>query len=139
MIPANIVGAYFAHMKPDLLWLYVFVHLSSCTVPILYLPFSTHPISAVIAISLAFYLSASARYALTMMLPIMAERKYNHAYGLIMVVTDAALTAPYLFGPLFAVPLINYIGIYFSSICIGISHLLYSILLVFLKNERMDL
>ena len=139
VVPANIASARFSNWKSNFLWLYALVHLGFCTVPILYFPFSKSPIVGTIAIAIYFYLASSARYAATMMFPKIAELKYGEIYGTVMAIAEAAVSVSYTIGPLFAVPLINHIGFIYTSICIGVCHLLYCPLFVFMKtNEHLE-
>ncbi len=134
LIMSNIIGARFAHWKSDWLWLYALVHLLLCVVPVIYLPFSSTLWYAAIAVVVYFYASSSVRFALTMLYPILAEKKFHDAYGRVMAFADIGLDVAYLLGPICAIPMINNIGFQNTCFCIGGCYALYPWLFVFLKN-----
>ena len=135
VIPANFLGARFAQWKSDWLWLYALIHLAVCILPIVYLPYSASPLLASLSISFYLYCCHSTRYAITILLAMIAESRYHQAYGNVMTVAEIGYAMPYLIGPL-TIPVVNKFS--FRSTCIGMGIIYITPIwfLVFLKNIR---
>ena len=134
-IPANFFGARFANWKYDYMWLYALIHLAVCILPIAYLPYSASPLLASLSVSFYLYCCHSTRYAITILLAVIADSRYQQAYGNVMTVAEIGYAMPYLIGPL-TIPFINKFSFRSTCIGMGIIYITPIWLLVFLKNIR---
>ena len=138
LIPAYTISWRFAQWKLKWMWLYGALHLTLCIVPIMFLPYASSPFLAGISVTIYLYCASCARYAMTIIFPVIAERKYHNSYGRVMAVGNFGSTLPYVIGPLCTVPLINLIGFKYTCLCIGSCYGLYPPLLYFLRNIELQ-
>ena len=136
LIPAYAISWQFSQWKLKLIWLYGLLHLMSCVFPVTFLPFAPSPLLAAISVTIYLYCAACARYAITIIFPVIAETKYHSAYGRVMAVAHFGTTLPYVIGPLCTVPLVNLIGFKYTCLCIGSCYVLYPGLLTLLRDIK---
>ena len=138
LIPAYTISWRFAQWKLKWVWLYGLLHLMACIFPIMFLPFTPSPLLAGISVTMYLYCASCARYAMTIIFPVIAERKYHKSYARVMFVANFGSTLPYVIGPLCTVPLINLIGFKYTCLCIGSCYGLYPALLFFLRDIELQ-
>ena len=134
VVLANVISACFTMVKPQLTWLYSFFHLIFSAIPVILLPMTPSFWWTCAAFMSYIYFACCVRFGAVFLISNMAETKYAGAHNHVWAIANYGFALPFLVGNAVGAPLYNSIG--FTKLClaIGMIMLLYSLLIICLRN-----